>query len=1232
MMAKKVCCALASAAAMLLLAASARAEVYFTENFNGYADDAAVVAAGWQILDQSPVADPDWTITNPGGRLNPFGSTGQFMVTDTDAAGDDGTDTNESLVTPAIDLSSAPSVWLHFNTAMAPNDNGESRFHVDVSPDGGASWTNVFSSYSPGIGAGGPEGNADGRLFPVDLNLTSILAGAETAHVRFVNLDGNDDWFWAVDDVTVDSTPANQGGSIILLGKEAFTIGIPDTWTVESASNTNPWTTLDPCGRAAGDTPGSSKVNRLVAPFAILDSDCDPDQPEDESLITPAIDCSKVGTVYLHALSELKWNNGNPTICDIDVSLNGTTWETLFSYNSDLIPMVDDEIVFDNIVLAVPQAAGEANVQFRFRFQGSGDEWWWAVDEVMVTADGYFEEQFNYVSDAEVTAAGWQINDNSTTTNPDGIEYEADWTITNPAGRANPYASQGAFMIADSDYSSPDPGDGEVGLIDEELISPTIDLSGINEAYLHFATYIEPNDEGDSVNEVDISIDNGQSWQNVFAAVSPNHAGGWAIAGEDGNADGRTIPVSLDISGIAAGQSQVKVRFHYYDATDDWFWIVDSVRIDGYPGFKTGLVIAFPPNSTDLNFASAPGTQTPVGVAGTTTIMPNQGFENGIPNDWTVLSDTPDDQPWIATSDGGQCFRNAAGWPGANYVNRLGDDVDSDFFALLDSDCNGTDPTTEDQQLITHSMDLTNYSSAYIHVKSELKHNVGETICDIDVTRDGGATWMTLFRYGDSPTPPGPRDNEVYYDPMVVDASIAAGASDVQFRFRFRGNEWEWWWAIDDIMVTGIPGQAVSYEPPNKPSVMAPANTDPLAPVALSGSTFSDPNPGDTLARATWLIYADAEGTHLLQQHILDSNPAHLTLPPLSLLPGYTYYAAVQYEDQLGLKSEFSDTAPFAVQEFNGVLFSEDFEDAPDFGLPTGWTEENHTTPDVAGLDPNNPDSDTYLGWTVIPEATLASVYGGNRINNGGVYKGKSVYAESDQRTGNQIQYLFTPDIPINGATDLYVFFGSNYVQNQDNIAALEYNLGGSQWYPALYMLDQDDILMIDGVIDAEGTMTRVDPEAADVDGDGNGTYGEATLVRPFADMTPFISPRVNDNDLESKRLEFIRIEAADGAASVKFRFTQSATASWFWGVDDFKVISLSAGPTEPASITAIALNPQGGLNLTWEGGTGPFQVQRSSSLVNPQWVDVGAPTEANTATVPAEEAAGFFRVVNAGN
>ena len=100
----------------------------------------------------------------------------------------------------------------------------------------------------------------------------------------------------------------------------------------------------------------------------------------------------------------------------------------------------------------------------------------------------------------------------------------------------------------------------------------------------------------------------------------------------------------------------------------------------------------------------------------------------------------------------------------------------------------------------------------------------------------------------------------------------------------------------------------------------------------------------------------------------------------------------------------------------------------------------------------------------------------------------------------------------------------------------------------------------------------------------------------------------------------------------MKFRFTQSATASWFWGVDDFKVISLSAGPTEPATITAIALNPQGGLNLTWEGGTGPFQVQRSSSLVNPQWVDVGAPTEAFTATVPAEEAAGFFRVVNAGN
>jgi hypothetical protein len=317
------------------------------------------------------------------------------------------------------------------------------------------------------------------------------------------------------------------------------------------------------------------------------------------------------------------------------------------------------------------------------------------------------------------------------------------------------------------------------------------------------------------------------------------------------------------------------------------------------------------------------------------------------------------------------------------------------------------------------------------------------------------------------------------------------------------------------------------------------------------------------------------------------------------------------------------------VKDFSGILFSENFESAPDFGVPTGWTEENDTDTGVAGLDPNNANSDTYLGWTVVPEATMIGVFGGNRINNGGVFKGKSVYAESDRRGGQQIQYLYTPTIQLDGATDLYVFFGSNYMQNQDSLGALEYNLGGSQWYPALYMIDQDDILMAGEVVDAEATMTQVFGDVADVDGDGDGTYGEATLVRPFSDMAPFISGRINDDDLESKRLEFIRLEAADGASTIQFRFTQSGTGSWFWGVDDFKVISLSAGPTEPATITSVTASGSG-IVLTWQGGTPPFQVQRTLSLTNPQWQNVGDATSETTATVPTVPTAAYFRVVPA--
>ena len=87
--------------------------------------------------------------------------------------------------------------------------------------------------------------------------------------------------------------------------------------------------------------------------------------------------------------------------------------------------------------------------------------------------------------------------------------------------------------------------------------------------------------------------------------------------------------------------------------------------------------------------------------------------------------------------------------------------------------------------------------------------------------------------------------------------------------------------------------------------------------------------------------------------------------------------------------------------------------------------------------------------------ARFTRVFGANRVNVAEALRGQSVYAESDQRSGAQRQYLTTPDLDLSGVTKVVLMFRSNSMQNQDSLGALECSIdGGSSWKPVLYLLD----------------------------------------------------------------------------------------------------------------------------------------------------------------------------------
>jgi hypothetical protein len=156
---------------------------------------------------------------------------------------------------------------------------------------------------------------------------------------------------------------------------------------------------------------------------------------------------------------------------------------------------------------------------------------------------------------------GWSIVDNAGNGcvwyGDDALE---DWEEGNYTG------GSGNFADADSE---------ECGAqdMDTELISPPFDASPYGEIridFLHY--YYRPYD---SANIADVDIYDGADWNTVWTVPDSFAFGPVTVSGDSSAADTR-------------------IRFHYYDANDAYYWQVDEVRISGAtcaPPTGGGLVV-----------------------------------------------------------------------------------------------------------------------------------------------------------------------------------------------------------------------------------------------------------------------------------------------------------------------------------------------------------------------------------------------------------------------------------------------------------------------------------------------------------------------------------------------------------------------------------------------------------------------------------------------------------------
>lgn len=173
-----------------------------------------------------------------------------------------------------------------------------------------------------------------------------------------------------------------------------------------------------------------------------------------------------------------------------------------------------------------------------------------AVDAEIVKLNNHLAMRGTVLSEtfsSGILPSGWSNVDNS---------GGGAWQFNNPGGRTlNSTTGATGFAILDSDHYGP--GNTE----NADLITPTIDCSTLAAVTLTFEHYYYA--YTGQTGKVSVSGDNGATWTllNTWTTSTANAA-----------------LAQYDITAVAAGQSQVKIKWSF-QGTYGWLWAIDDIRV-----------------------------------------------------------------------------------------------------------------------------------------------------------------------------------------------------------------------------------------------------------------------------------------------------------------------------------------------------------------------------------------------------------------------------------------------------------------------------------------------------------------------------------------------------------------------------------------------------------------------------------------------------------------------------
>ena len=161
--------------------------------------DDSTVPVGWSVTDDEGNGQV-WRFDDPGDRGNITGGEGGFAIVDNDFYGN-GQVQRTGLVAPPQDFSADGLPVVRFAQDFRVFSDGTEQYgSVEVSTDGGATWTTEWSQVAQ---ARGPS--------TLTVGLPSAAAATDVL-VRFYDVDEGWSWWWQVDDVSFGTQTCTPPG------------------------------------------------------------------------------------------------------------------------------------------------------------------------------------------------------------------------------------------------------------------------------------------------------------------------------------------------------------------------------------------------------------------------------------------------------------------------------------------------------------------------------------------------------------------------------------------------------------------------------------------------------------------------------------------------------------------------------------------------------------------------------------------------------------------------------------------------------------------------------------------------------------------------------------------------------------------------------------------------------------------------------------------------------------